>query len=265
MNTTMSISPRTDSVSASAQMGPVAMHGMTKTVLVVDDEKDIRDLIAYNLSKEGFAVLTAEDGNEALAKMAQHKVSLVVLDIMMPGMDGFEVCKRIRTNQASSATNGDKIPVMFLTARSAEVDQIIGLELGADDYIQKPISPRVLVARIKSLLRRSSYAESPAMSEPGIKEFVRVEGLEIDKAAYKVRLDGKEVFFPRKEFELLFFLASHPGRVYTREALLNHVWGDGAYVVERTVDVHVFKVREKLGALGEKIETVKGVGYRFVL
>ncbi len=232
---------------------------MTKTVLVVDDEKDIRDLIAYNLSKEGFAVLTAEDGNEALAKLGSHKVALVVLDIMMPGMDGFEVCKRIRAAEA-----GEKIPVMFLTARSAEVDQIIGLELGADDFIQKPISPRVLVARIKSLLRRSSYTESPAMAEAGDKEIVRMEGLEIDKAAYKVKVENKEVFFPRKEFELLFFLASHPGRVYTREALLNHVWGDGAYVVERTVDVHVFKVREKLGDLGEKIETVKGVGYRFV-
>lgn len=231
---------------------------MTKTVLVVDDEKDIRDLIAYNLSKEGFAVLTAENGNEALDKLAKHKVSIVLLDIMMPGMDGLDVCKHIRANEATA-----KIPVIFLTARSAEVDQIIGLELGADDYVQKPVSPRVLVARVKSILRRSDRVEVPAMLAD-TKEQIAINGLEIDKAAYKVKVDGSEVFFPRKEFELLYFLASHPGRVYSREALLNQVWGDGAYVVERTVDVHVFKVREKLGMIGERIETVKGVGYRFV-
>jgi len=231
---------------------------MTKTILVVDDEKDIRDLIAYNLSKEGFAVLTAENGNEALDKLSKHKVSLVFLDIMMPGMDGFDVCKHIRANEATA-----KLPIIFLTARSAEVDEIVGLELGADDYVQKPVSPRILVARAKSILRRSDRTEVPAMLE-NTKEQIKIGGLEIDKAAYKVHLDGNEVFFPRKEFELLYFLVTHPGRVYSREALLNQVWGDGAYVVERTVDVHVFKVREKLGSIGDKIETVKGVGYRFV-
>ena len=232
---------------------------MTKTVLVVDDEKDIRDLIAYNLSKEGFAVLTAGDGNEALQKLADHKVAVVVLDIMMPGMDGFEVCRRIRAKETIA-----NLPVIFLTARSGEADQIIGLELGADDYIQKPVSPRVLVARVKSILRRSDMPEVASMQGENSAEHVAVDGIDIDRASYKVKIDGSEVFFPRKEFELLYFLATHPGRVYSREALLNRVWGEGAYVVERTVDVHIFKVREKLGGRGEKIETVKGVGYRFV-
>ena len=231
---------------------------MTKTILIVDDEKDIRDMLAYNLSKEGFAVLTAQDGNEAIKKLADHKVSLVVLDIMMPGLDGFEVCKRIRATKAWS-----NLSVLFLTARSSEVDEIVGLELGADDYIQKPVSPRVLVARVKSILRRSNSA-TPNVSDELIAEKVIIDNLEIDRSSYRVKLAGKEMFFPRKEFELLFFLVSNPGRVFSRDALLNKIWGDGAYVVERTVDVHIFKVREKLGKLGERIETVKGVGYRFV-
>lgn len=229
---------------------------MGKTALIVDDEKDIRDLVAYNLSKEGFAVLTASDGNDALRQLAGHKVSLVILDIMMPGMDGFEVCKYIRQHEATA-----NLPVLFLTARSSEVDQIVGLELGADDYIQKPVSPRILVARVKAALRRS-VTKAPKLDETGI-EKVKIENLEIDRSSYRVSLAGKDVFFPRKEFELLYFLASHPGRVYSRDTLLNQIWGESAYVVERTVDVHIFKVREKLGRLGDRIETVKGVGYRF--
>jgi two-component system alkaline phosphatase synthesis response regulator PhoP len=231
---------------------------MTKTVLIVDDEKDIRDLLAYNLSKEGFAVLTAGDGNEALKQLTDHKVSICVLDIMMPGLDGFEVCKRIRANKA-----WENLPIIFLTARSSEVDQIVGLELGADDYIQKPVSARVLVARVKSLLRRSN-ADTPKIADKKGPDKVVIEDLEIDRQSYRVKLAGKELFFPRKEFELLYFLSSHPGRVYSRDALLNEIWGEGSYVVERTVDVHIFKVRDKLGKVGERIETVKGVGYRFV-
>jgi two-component system, OmpR family, alkaline phosphatase synthesis response regulator PhoP len=231
---------------------------MTKTALVVDDEKDIRDLIAYNLSKEGFAVLTAADGTEALEKISQNKVHVIILDIMMPGMDGYDVCRNLRANEATA-----KIPVLFLTARAAEADQIIGLELGGDDYIQKPVSPRVLVARVKAILRRTDESSvKVTASKPD--EQIRIDGIEIDRATYRVKIDGSEVFFPRKEFELLFFLAAHPGRVYSRDLLLTQVWGEGAYVVERTVDVHVFKVREKLGRFGDKIETVKGVGYRFV-
>jgi two-component system alkaline phosphatase synthesis response regulator PhoP len=230
---------------------------MGKTVLIVDDEKDIRDLVAYNLSKEGFAVLTATDGNDAIKQLSEHKVALVVLDIMMPGLDGFEVCKHIRQNEATAG-----LPILFLTARSSEIDHIVGLELGADDYIQKPVSPRVLVARVKAALRRSS-PKTPKLDDDALEKVI-VENLEIDRSSYRVSLAGKDIFFPRKEFELLYFLASHPGRVYSRDTLLNQIWGEGAYVVERTVDVHIFKVREKLGRLGDRIETVKGVGYRFV-
>lgn len=230
---------------------------MTKTVLIVDDEKDIRDLLAYNLSKEGFAVLTAADGNEALKMLGDHPIAVVVLDIMMPGLDGYEVCKRIRADKKTSG-----IPVLFLTAKSAEVDQIVGLELGADDYIQKPVSPRVLIARVKSVLRRSSES-TPKLDDEPADEKVQIGELEIDRGTYRVKVGGKEIFFPRKEFELLFYLVKNPGRIFSREVLLNKIWGDGAYVVERTVDVHIFKVREKLGKMGERIETVKGVGYRF--
>ena len=230
---------------------------MTKAVLIVDDEKDIRDLLAYNISKEGFAVLTAADGNEALKMLSEHPVAVVVLDIMMPGLDGYEVCKRIRSEKRTA-----DIPVLFLTAKSAEIDQIVGLELGADDYIQKPVSPRVLVARVKSVLRRSNESTPKLDADPS-DEKVNIGELEIDRGTYRVKVSGKEVFFPRKEFELLFYLVKNPGRIFSRDALLNKIWGDGAYVVERTVDVHIFKVREKLGKMGEQIETVKGVGYRF--
>ena len=231
---------------------------MTKTVLVVDDEQDIRDLIAYNLTREGFSVETACNGKEALVKLEKTPAALVILDIMMPEMDGFETCRAIRANPATT-----NIPVLFLTARSAEVDQIVSLELGADDYVQKPVSPRVLVARVKSLLRRFERAEQ--IPAPTTQEQIVSPGLKIDRAAYKVFVDGKETFFPRKEFELLYFLAAHPGRIYKREGLLDQVWGRDTFVVERTVDVHIFKVREKLGAYGSRIETVKGVGYRYVL
>lgn len=231
---------------------------MAKTVLIVDDEQDIRDLLAYNLTKEGFAVEMAANGKEALAKLDQTTVDLVVLDIMMPEMDGFETCRAIRGN-----TKTANLPVLFLTARAGEVDQIVSLELGADDYVQKPVSPRILIARVKSVLRRFERTEK--LPKEAIQEKIVSPGLEIDRSSYKVFVDKKEIFFPRKEFELLHFLAAHPGRIFKREALLDEVWGHDAYVVERTVDVHIFKVREKLGNYGKRIETVKGVGYRYVL
>ena len=231
---------------------------MAKTILIADDEQDIRDLIAYNLTREGFSVETAADGKEALAILGKTPVALVILDIMMPEMDGFETCRAIRANADIA-----NLPILFLTARSAEVDQIVSLELGADDYVQKPVSPRVLVARVKSLLRRSERTEqAPVQSK---QEQIVSDGVTIDRGSYKVFVNEKETFFPRKEFELLYFLASHPGRIYTRDVLLDEVWGRDTYVVERTVDVHIFKVREKLGNFGGRIETVKGVGYRYVI
>ncbi len=231
---------------------------MAKTILVADDEQDIRDLIAYNLTREGFSVETATNGKEALSKLAATPTSLIILDIMMPEMDGFEACRAIRADPATT-----NIPILFLTARSAEIDQIVSLELGADDYVQKPVSPRVLVARVKSLLRRFDRAEQTPASDK--QEQIVSPGLKIDRGAYKVFVKDKEVFFPRKEFELLYFLAAHPGRIYKREMLLDEVWGRDTFVVERTVDVHIFKVREKLGDYGSRIETVKGVGYRYVV
>jgi two-component system, OmpR family, alkaline phosphatase synthesis response regulator PhoP len=226
---------------------------MKKRILVVDDERDIVDLITYNLTREGYDVLSASNGREALTAAAGG-MDLVILDLMMPVMDGLEACRQLKNNPSTTG-----IPVIFLTARSGELDEILALELGADDYIQKPISPRKLVARVKALFRRLDHPaeESPAQA------VVKTGRLEINRLTYTVLLDGHEVFFPRKEFEILFLLASHPGRVYTREALLNSIWGTDVLVLDRTVDVHIRKIREKLGEDDASIETVKGVGYRF--
>ncbi len=223
-----------------------------KRVLVVDDEKDIVDLIRYNLAREGYEVLTARNGEEALAQ-AGSVPDLVILDVMMPVLDGFETCRRLKQNPRTSS-----IPVVFLTARSAEVDEVVGLELGADDYIQKPISPRKLVARVKTVLRRREAAtgdtESPRVITAG--------PLQINRTNFTVHRGSREIFFPRKEFEILALLAANPGKVFTREMLLNSIWGKDVVVVDRTVDVHIRKIREKLGPHEDLIETIKGVGYR---
>jgi two-component system alkaline phosphatase synthesis response regulator PhoP len=222
-----------------------------KRVLVVDDEPDILSLIEYNLSKEGFEVVTARNGAEALARTADLP-DLVLLDVMMPELDGFETCRRLK---AEPRTAG--IPVIFLTARSAEVDEIVGLEIGADDFLHKPISPRKLVARVRALFRRS---------EPGGEEkdsVIRTRRITLDRSHYTVRVGGEEIFFPRKEFEVLALLIAHPGRVFSREVILDQVWGTNVVVTDRTIDVHIRKIREKLGDDAALIETIKGVGYRF--
>lgn len=229
---------------------------MPKTILIVDDEEDILQLLRYNLEKEGYAVQTASDGARAVEAAAAGPLDLILLDVMMPEMDGFEVCRRLRATALHAAT-----PIMFLTARTGELDQILGLELGADDYVQKPISPRVLVARVKSVLRRS--AEQVRTETIVMPELLTVGNLEINRQNYTVRINGRETFFPKKEFELLAFLASNRGKVFSRESLLNRIWGENVYVVDRTVDVHISKIREKLSGESEMIETVKGVGYRF--
>jgi len=229
---------------------------MEKKILVVDDEQDILDLISYNLSKEGFKVFTASDGVQGLETALTCRPDLIILDIMMPGKDGFEVCRTLRRDSSFAST-----AIMFLTAKSSEIDQILGLELGADDYIQKPISPRVLLARVKTMLRRGAEnVETETIAAP---ELLRVGNVEVNRQNYTVRVDGKEIFFPKKEFELLAFLASNRGKVFSRESLLRRIWGESVYVIDRTVDVHVSKIREKLGPYGHWIETVKGVGYRF--
>lgn len=224
-----------------------------KKILLVDDEKDIVEFLKYNLEQENFEVLVGYNGEEALEKISQ-KPNLVILDIMMPKMDGFEVCRRIR------ATPGfENVPIIFLTAKSGEIDEIKGLELGASDYIQKPISPKKLVARVNSNLRKFEETSVPVAGPVNIK----IGPLDIDKEKYVIRVNGEKKIFPRKEFELLYFLASNPGKVLNREALLKNVWGADVYVVDRTVDVHIRKIREKLDSYSDLIETVKGVGYRF--
>ncbi len=226
---------------------------MKTKILLVDDEHDIVEFLQYNIEREGFEVITAYDGAEALAKLNQQP-DLIVLDIMMPKLDGFEVCRQIR------ATSGcEKIPVIFLTAKSGEVNEIKGLELGASDYIQKPISPKKLIARVKSNLRKSELVGGETKSPSKI----QAGPLSIDKEQYTVSINGKEKIFPRKEFELIFYLANNPGKVFSREILLRDVWGTDVYVVDRTVDVHIRKIREKLDKFADLIETVKGVGYRF--
>ncbi len=228
---------------------------MKKKILVVDDEKDIVDILKYNLERENeFEVHTANNGREAL-EMANLNPDVILLDIMMPELNGFEVCKQLKNNSETS-----RIPVIFLTAKENEIDEILGLEIGADDYISKPISPRKVLARIKSVIRRSNNERvTPAVSD----ENVKFKDLEIDTASHSVKIEDREVFFPKKEFQLLHFLVSNRGKVYSREILLNRIWGENIYVVDRTVDVHVAKVREKLGDYAEYIETIKGLGYRF--
>ena len=220
-----------------------------QTILVVDDEQDLLDLIEYNLKKEGFDVLKAEDGLEGMEAAREHSPDLVLLDIMMPKMDGMEVVERMRDDKKLK-----RIPIIFLTARGDEKTEVEGLDKGGDDYITKPISTTKLISRIKAVLRRFNETEEMA-------DQIDVHDIVIDKDRYIVTQGEEEFHLPRKEFELLYFLASRKGKVMDRQTLLNHVWGDNVYVVDRTVDVHVRKIREKLGK--EYIETVKGVGYRF--
>ncbi len=223
------------------------------TILVVDDEQDITDLLSYNLKKEGYTVWTARTGIAAL-ELAAQVPDLCILDVMMPGMDGWEVCKALRKDPATSA-----IPVIFLTARDGEVDEVLGLELGADDYITKPVRMRTLIARVKKSIAKRGATGSTHVQSPTI----TVPGLTIHVSNYEVDIDGDKVAFPRKEFEVLLFLVRHPDRVVSREVLLNEIWGRDVYVVDRTIDVHIRKIREKLGIYASRIETVKGVGYRF--
>lgn len=220
-----------------------------KTILVVDDEQDLLDLIEYNLKKEDFDVLKAEDGLKGIEVARKHRPDLVLLDIMMPKMDGLEVVERMRNDKKLK-----RIPIIFLTARGDEKTEVEGLDKGGDDYITKPISTTKLISRIKAVLRRVEETEEMA-------DQINVHDIVIDKDRYIVTQGEDEFHLPRKEFELLYFLASRKGKVMDRQTLLNHVWGDNIYVVDRTVDVHVRKIREKLGV--EYIETVKGVGYRF--
>lgn len=227
-------------------------------ILVVDDEEDIVDLLSYNLSKEGFSVKTATDGAMAIEKARQFRPDLIILDVMMPGLDGFAVCRLLRKEQETSG-----IAIIFLTAKSGDIDHVVGLELGADDYLVKPVSPRVLVARIKTAMRRLKEGiRTETIAAP---EVMSIGDVMINRLNYTIKVDGRETFLPKKEFELLAFLAANKGKVFSRESLLRRIWGESVFVIDRTVDVHVSKIRDKLGKHGEMIETVKGVGYRLRL
>lgn len=226
---------------------------MKTKILLVDDEKDIVEFLEYNLVQEGFEVITAYNGMEALKKLSE-KPDLVILDIMMPQLNGYDVCKKIRSLPEFRQT-----PVIFLTAKSSEMDEIRGLEIGANDFIQKPISPKKLIARVNSNLRK----EIKKTEEKSLPTNIKIGSLYIDRNKYLVNIDGSAKIFPRKEFELLYYLASNPEKVLGRETLLKDVWGLDVYVGDRTIDVHIRKIREKLGKHADLIETVKGVGYKF--
>jgi len=226
---------------------------MQKNILVVDDEKDIVEMLQYNLEKEGYKVLTARNGKQALEQVKRH-VDLILLDIMMTEMNGLDVLRELKRVERTKS-----IPVLFLTAKSSEIDEVIGLELGAEDYIVKPISIKKLIARVRTAMRRDKKEDSGAEAT----NILRIEELEINVPNYTATLGTKALVFPKKEFETLVYLIRHRGRVISRDVLLNAVWGEGVFVVDRTVDVHIRKIREKLGKFAEMIETVKGVGYRF--
>ena len=220
-----------------------------ESVLIIDDEADIRDILAYNLKKEGFTVHTASNGKDGIEIARSRQPDIVILDVMMPEMDGIEVCDILRNDPSTK-----HIRICFLTARSEDYSQIAGLDAGADDYVAKPIKPRVLISRIKALLRRNVNIEGDSdLTDDG--------GLHIDREKYLVTNKGETIHLPRKEFELLALLASKPEKVFDRDFILKTVWGEGVIVGDRTIDVHVRKLRGKIG--DDCIKTVKGVGYKF--
>jgi two-component system alkaline phosphatase synthesis response regulator PhoP len=219
------------------------------TILIVDDEEDILEFMQYNLKKENFQVYTASSGRKAIEIAQETNPDLIILDVMMPELDGIETCKELRELPGMKNTL-----IAFLTARNEDYSQIAGFDAGADDYINKPIKPRVLVSRINALLRRNNPLNKNQVFETG-------SGLKIDRNKYVIELDGKEISLPKKEFELLALLASKPGNVFTRDFILSSVWGDQVVVGDRTLDVHIRKLREKIG--DKRISTVKGVGYKF--
>jgi two-component system phosphate regulon response regulator PhoB len=220
-------------------------------ILIVEDEKDILDLVEYHLRQAGFSVISALDGSCGLEEARRKHPALIILDLMLPGMDGKDVCRSLKSNPLTRL-----IPVLMLTARAEEVDRIIGLELGADDYVTKPFSPRELVLRVRAILRRR---ETDRESE----KFIQIEDLLIDVEGHHVSVNKTEVQLTSTEFKLLVELASKRGRVQTRTSLLDRVWGYTYEGYDRTVDTHIRHLREKLGDLGEYIETLRGVGYRF--
>lgn len=225
------------------------MDTNARKVLIADDEPDILEILKYNLVKEGYEVITAKDGDDALEKARRNQPDLIILDVMMPHKTGVEVCRLLRSQPAFQQTL-----IVFLTAVNDDGTQIRGLEMGADDYISKPISPKVFLSRVNALFRRLNKPETKKLE---------MNGLTIDPERFMVQVDGKDVVLAKKEFELLHLLALKPGRVFLRNEILNQVWGNEVIVGDRTIDVHIRKIRQKLGI--DCITTVKGVGYKFEL
>jgi two-component system, OmpR family, alkaline phosphatase synthesis response regulator PhoP len=225
-------------------------NATSKKVLIVDDEPDILEFLQYNLKKEGYEVVTASDGKQAIGVAEREKPDIIILDIMMPEMDGVETCRQLRSHKDFLDT-----PVAFLTARDEDFSQIAALDVGGDDYITKPIKPRVLISRIQALLRRANRSNDSDVQE------IRLHDLVIDKNKVLVFRADSAIELPRKEFEILWLLASKPGRVFTREEIFDKIWGNDVIVGNRTIDVHIRKLRERLGE--EYIKTVKGIGYKF--
>lgn len=224
-----------------------------ETIVVIEDEPDILEVLQYNLSREGYRVRCSRDGREGLALVQQNPPHLVLLDLMLPSLDGIELCRLLKQDPQ---TRG--VPVIMVTAKGEESDVVLGLGMGADDYVSKPFSPRELIARVKAVLRRGRLA--PAEEE---KDRIEWDGVVIDRRRHEVRVDGQAVDFTATQLRLLHFLASHPGRVFTRDHLISRVIGEDAVVIDRNIDVHVRAVRKKLGSHRDLIETVRSVGYRF--
>ena len=218
-------------------------------ILLVDDEADILEIVGYNLKKEGYEISTADNGKDAIKIAKKENPDLIILDVMMPEMDGMETCYQMRNIPSLKDTL-----ITFLTARGEDYSQIAGFDAGADDYITKPVKPRVLVSKVKAILRRKGGGIA-------VESDIEVGGISIDRERYLIKKEGKDISLPKKEFELLSLLMSKPGRVYTREVIMNSIWGGEVVVGDRTIDVHIRKLREKLG--DSYIKTVKGVGYKF--
>ena len=216
-------------------------------ILLVDDEEDILEFLSYNLKKEGFQIETASNGISALKKLDRLKPDLIILDVMMPEMDGIEVCEKIREQD-----NFDDVLILFLTARSEEYSELAGFSAGADDYITKPIKPKLLVSRVNAILKRKRKKKNDGPIEIG--------DIHINKSNHKLLYSGKEIYLARKEFNLLYYLMTVPGKVFTREEIISTIWKD-AVVGDRTIDVHIRKIREKIGS--QHIKTIKGIGYKF--
>lgn len=223
---------------------------MKKKILIVEDDTDLADMLDYNLRQEGFSTRIVSNGLEATRAARTFGPDLVILDLMLPGIDGFEVCKRLKSDERTS-----HISILMLTVRSSEVDTVVGLELGADDYMTKPFSVRVLVARIKRILHRAE--DQQRISSP-----IKYHNLLIDRENREVLLGDRRIDLSKTEFDILALLASKPGRVFSRNLILERCWPDGVFVVDRTVDVHINSIRKKLGEMGSHIETIRGIGYR---